>query len=84
MRRREALEIERRGGKCQQCGYRGPRYHFEWAHIEPVRTDRRIKLLYCTNRAFFREMALVRYLCLFCHAEETVLQRARGWSKVVY
>lgn len=82
---RVAQEIERRGGACEVCRRTGPRHHFQWAHVEPVRNDRkaRMRMLACaSNTQFAAEVSRTRWLCLLCHADETVAQRAAGWKSL--
>lgn len=81
--RRQEQEVLRRGGGCECCHYAdGPRWHFAWAHIVPVTSKRQRAAMKqsASDEVWHAEVKYTRYLCLFCHAVETELQRARGWQ----
>lgn len=76
-RKRVLLEFDNRGARCQECGYRGPYVHFEWAHIKGLGKEECISTLMLQGslRKLDIEFPKVLLKCRFCHSEETALER---------
>jgi hypothetical protein len=79
-RLRWEAEFERRGGCCQECAYRGPHRHYHLAHVVPIARSghKRAHQITRSDKAWHEYVAQCRFLCLFCHADETVEQRDAG------
>lgn len=78
---RETEAMRLRNNACEECGYKGPRRHYNWAHIVPVRKRNRTgRSQTASNATWWAYVRNCRLLCLLCHADETEMQRARKWS----
>ncbi len=70
--RRRQLLIQRKGGRCEQCGYSSNRAAMAFHHLDPATKSFPLDLRNCSNtswEALVAEANKCLLLCLNCHAE---------------
>lgn len=71
-RRRKQLLIERKGGRCERCGYRRNEAALAFHHLEPADKSFPLDIRHCSNTSWDALLAEARKCqlhCLNCHAE---------------
>jgi len=71
-RQRKQLLIERKGGRCERCGYRHNEAALAFHHLEPKDKSFPLDIRHCSNtswEALLAEARKCQLLCLNCHAE---------------
>ncbi len=71
-RQRKQLLIQRKGGRCERCGYRRNEAALAFHHLEPSDKSFPLDIRHCSNTswdALLNEARKCQLLCLNCHAE---------------
>ena len=71
-RQRKQLLIQRKGGRCERCGYRRNEAALAFHHLEPADKSFPLDIRHCSNTswdALLAEARKCQLLCLNCHAE---------------
>ena len=71
-RERRLLLIQRKGGRCEQCGYDRNKAALAFHHLDPAAKSFPVDLRSCSNTswdALVTEAQKCMLLCLNCHSE---------------
>jgi len=71
-RQRKQLLIQRKGDRCERCGYRRNEAALAVHHLEPKDKSFPLDIRHCSNtswNALLAEARKCQLLCLNCHAE---------------
>ncbi len=71
-RQRKQLLIQRKGGRCERCGYRRNEAALAFHHLEPANKFFPLDIRHCSNTswdALLAEARKCQLLCLNCHTE---------------
>lgn len=71
-RQRKQLLIQRKGGRCERCGYRRNEAALAFHHLEPADKSFPLDIRHCSDTswdALLAEARKCQLLCLNCHAE---------------